>query len=643
MSKVHRRAITSINMHEFSSSNNSSSQTPLLSPTSSNSDDGYDEDVRTAYGSASGKNPGKHDTAITVNSRSDDGDDDDSGGGGGEDGYGDDDDDSGEGRLLTGSPSPGGVQQADAINQVWSRASLVTAYLFICLCSFTNALQWQVIFNLLPYVVSEFSSHSLIPTIAIVSNILSGVLKLPVAKIIDSWGRPQGFASTTLLAALGLLLMSLCQNVQTYAAAHVIYSVGISGFSYILEIIVADTSSLKNRSLALAFSSTPYLITTFIGPIIASSFTENGRWRWAFGVSSIGIILLSLPLFYILILNMRKAKRLGLLPTSKPEPWTMRKIRRYLVDFDAFGMLLLSAGMTFILVPFSLTSESTSRTSFNAYTATLFLGFAFVIAFGFHERSTSKPFIAFSLLCSRNVAGACVLSVTIFVAYFAWDGYYTSYLQVVHDLSITQAGYIGQIYSIGSSIWGIVVGYLIRRSDRFKWLAVAALPVHIIGGALMIIFRRPDTHIVLVIMCQILLTVGGSTLIVCEQMAVMTVASHAELASALAILSLATYIGSAMGSSLSGAIWNSTLPGALAELLPELGPIQLNLIASDLKKQLSYPMGSPTRSAIIAAYAKSQARMCIVGTLVSLLEIGAVMVWRDSRLSKSKQVRGTVF
>lgn len=73
----------------------------------------------------------------------------------------------------------------------------------------------------MPYVVSEFSSHSLIPTIAILSNILSGVLKLPVAKIIDSWGRPQGFASTTLLAALGLLLMSVCQDVQTYAAAQV--------------------------------------------------------------------------------------------------------------------------------------------------------------------------------------------------------------------------------------------------------------------------------------------------------------------------------------------------------------------------------------------------------------------------------------
>ncbi|KAI1426107.1 putative MFS siderophore transporter [Xylaria sp. FL1777] len=622
MSQVHRRAVTSINMQEFSGSTSSSSQAPLLSSVSSSSDDGYDGDVRATYGSSLGKS----DAVVSIND-----DDDDN----------DEDEDDGDEELT--APTQGGVQQADAINQVWSKAALVAAYLFIFLCSFANALQWQVIFNLMPYVVSEFSSHSLIPTIAIVSNVLSGVLKLPVAKIIDSWGRPQGFASMTLLAALGLLLMSLCRDVQTYAAAQVIYQVGISGFAYILDIIVADTSSLKNRSLALAFSTSPYLVTSFIGPAIASSFTENERWRLAFSISSFSLVLLSLPLFYILILNTRKAKRLGLLQKStKLEPWTRRKIYNYLVEFDAVGMLLLSAGITLILVPFSLTNKSTTSISLNAYTATLLLGFAFVIAFGFHERRTNTPFIAFSLLFSRNVAGALLLSATIFVAYFSWDGYYTSYLQVVHGLSITQAGYVGQIYSIGSSIWGVVVGYLIRKSDRFKWLAVVALPVHILGGALMIIFRRPDSHIIWVIMCQILLTIGGSTLIVCDQMAVMAVVNHAELASTMAILSLGTYLGSAMGSSLSGAVWNSTLPGALAKLLPELSPVELNRISSDLKKQLSYPMGSPTRTAIIAAYAQSQIRMCIVGTLVSLLEIGAVLIWKDIRLSQSKQVKGTV-
>ncbi|KAI8625656.1 MFS general substrate transporter [Xylariaceae sp. FL1651] len=620
MSKLHRRIAPSIDMPEYSSSS-SSSQAPLLSPISSSSDEGYDADVRGTYGSTSRKD----DVVVAVNTQSDDDED------------GNDDD------APTNVDSQGGVRQADAINLVWSRAALVTAYSFIFLCSFANALQWQIMFNLMPYVVSEFSSHSLIPTIAIISNILGGVLKLPVAKVIDSWGRAQGFASMTVLAALGLLLMSICQGIRTYAAAQVIYTVGICGFSYILEIIVADTSSLKNRSLAFAFSSFPYLITTFIGPAIASAFTENDLWRWAFAASSLFLVLLSLPLFYILIINMKKAKMLGLLRKPvRPEPWTTSKFRRYLVDFDAIGMLLLSGGMTAILVPFSLTSESISGTSINAYTVTLLLGFGLMVAFVLHERRTSKPFIKYSLLCSRNVAGACLLSVTIFLAYFAWDGYYTSYLQVVHGLSITEAGYVGHIYSIGSSIWGIVVAYLIRRSDRFKWLAVAALPVHILGGSLMIIFRQPDTHIIWVIMCQVLITIAGSTLIVCDQMAVMVVAKHTELASVMAILSLAVSIGSAMGSSLSGAIWNSTLPGALAELLPELTPLEIGQIASDLKKQLSYPMGSPMRDAIVAAYGKSQARMCIAGSLISLLEIVAVLIWRDSRVSQSKQVKGTV-
>ncbi|GAP91069.1 putative siderophore iron transporter [Rosellinia necatrix] len=647
MPKIHqRRVIASINMQDFSRSRASSSsqQAPLLSPASSSgsSSDHNTKSDGDGRGATYGSTSGKKGSIVAVNPPQDGYSHDDEGNY--DEAVEEDEDEAADGRARPRSSSlHGGIQQANAINQVWSKGALITAYLFIFLCSFTNALQWQIIFNLMPYVVSEFSSHSLIPTIAIVSSLLSGILKLPVAKIIDSWGRAQGFAAMTLLASLGSMLMASCQGIRTYAAAQVLYSVGISGFSYILEIIVADTSSLKNRTLAMAFSSTPYLFTSLIGPVIASPFAENGRWRWAFAVTSVALVIFSLPLFCILIINMRKAKRLGLLDDSKPEPWSKRRIQRYLVDFDAFGISLLSLGMTFILVPLSITSKSTYSTSGNAYMATIFLGLAFVVWFGFHERQAKKPFIAFALLCSRNVAGAFVLSMTIFVAYFAWDGYYTSYLQVVHGLSITQAGYVGQIYSIGSSLWGIVVGYLIRKSDRFKWLAVVALPVHIIGGILMIFFRRPETNIIIVVLCQVLLTVGGSTLVMCEQMAVMAVASHAELASAMAILSLATYVGSAMGSSLSGAIWNSTLPVALAELLPELGPVELDRIASDLKKQLSYPMGSPTRSAIVAAYAKSQLRMCIVGSLISLLEIGAVLVWRDVKLSQSKQVRGTVF
>lgn len=293
-------------------------------------------------------------------------------------------------------------------------------------------------------------------------------------------------------------------------------------------------------------------------------------------------------------------------------------------------------------MPFSLVGSTETDAGFESNLLFVASGFILMIMFIMHERRTPRPILKFSLLFSRNVAGACLLSITVFLAYFSWDGYYTSYLQVVHDLDITQAGYIGHIYGLGSCVWAVVVGYLIRRTDRFKWIAWAALPVHLLGGLSMIVFRRPETSVAMLIFCQLLITVGGSSLMVCNQMAVMSVANHGELASVLALLSLASYIGSAMGSSLSGAIWNTTLPEALAELLPHMSYDERAWIGSDLAKQLSYSMGDPIRVAIIAAYDKAQVRMCIAGALISLLEIVAVAIWRDVRVSKSSQVKGTV-
>ena len=57
-------------------------------------------------------------------------------------------------------------------------------------------------------------------------NIFGGVLKLPLAKVLDIFGRPQGFALTIGCLILGLVMMAACNNVHTYAAAQVFYWVG---------------------------------------------------------------------------------------------------------------------------------------------------------------------------------------------------------------------------------------------------------------------------------------------------------------------------------------------------------------------------------------------------------------------------------
>ena len=80
--------------------------------------------------------------------------------------------------------------------------------------------------QLLPYVTSSFQAHSLTATTSIMSSIIGGLSKLVLAKILDIWGRPQGFAIMTGFLTIGLIMMAACRNVETYAAAQVFYWVG---------------------------------------------------------------------------------------------------------------------------------------------------------------------------------------------------------------------------------------------------------------------------------------------------------------------------------------------------------------------------------------------------------------------------------
>jgi hypothetical protein len=69
-------------------------------------------------------------------------------------------------------------------------------------------------------------------------------------------------------------------------------------------------------------------------------------------------------------------------------------------------------------------------------------------------------------------------------------------------------------------------------------------------------------------MCQIFVAVGGGTIALMTQLAVMAVVSHQDTAAVLAVLGTITSIGGAIGLAVSGAIWTNTLPAQLAENLP---------------------------------------------------------------------------
>jgi len=86
---------------------------------------------------------------------------------------------------------------------------------------FVNAFQSTILSNLLPFVTSDFESHSLLNVIYIVADAMSAAVFIPMAKIMDVWGRAEGFLIMTVFATLGLILMASCNNLATFCAAYV--------------------------------------------------------------------------------------------------------------------------------------------------------------------------------------------------------------------------------------------------------------------------------------------------------------------------------------------------------------------------------------------------------------------------------------
>lgn len=537
-----------------------------------------------------------------------------------------------------------GVQKMQATTSVWSRNHLIAAYVLMWIIGFTDALQQGATGLLVPYVTSDFNAHSLTAYTYVMSGIIGGVLKLPLAKVLDIWGRPQGYLAMVVLLTLGLVMMAACNNVQTFAAAQIFYWMGYNGLSYTLGIFVADTSSLKNRGFMFGFISSPYIITVWIQGPVADALLAGIGWRWGFGIWTFLQLLVCMPLYFLFVHNYKKAVKAGLIVPTKSDRTFIESVKYYAIEFDVGGLLLLIASLVFFLLPFSIFSFYPQGYKAPICIAFWVVGIVLGIAFAAYEKYVApKTFIPYELLSDRTIVGACILSAVFFVSWYIWHNFFASFLQVVNGLSVVQTNYVLNIYSIGACFWSLVVGLAIRLSGRFKWIALYfGLPVSILGVGLLVHFRQPDVHIGYIVMCQIFIAFGGGAIVITEQVAAMAATDHQHVAVVLALEGMFSSIGGGIGSSIASAVWQSIYPQSLTKYLPEEAMVNHTMIYNDIVTQLSYPKGTETRYAIERAYGDAQKWMNVGGTIAMLFGIPAVLIWRNIKVKDYKQVKGRV-
>lgn len=315
-----------------------------------------------------------------------------------------------------------------------------------------------------------------------------------------------------------------------------------------------------------------------------------------------------------------------------------------LIQRKALGVTLFSIGLTTFFLPFDLAADAANGWATGYIIAMLVVGFVLLVAFVFYEWLVAPtPMLNFTFLSDRTVIGACLLDATYQVAFYCWANYFTSFLQVVNNLTLAEAGYVSNTFDVVSGVLLFLVGFMIRKTGRFKWLLYIAIPLYIFAQGLMIYFRRPNQTVGYLVMCQIFISIGGSIFIILQQVAILAAVDHQHVAAVLALLYVVGTIGSAMGATISGAIWTNTFRKALLRYLPESALPDLDAIYEDLDTQLSYAIGSPERLAIQESYGYAQTRMLAAGTAIMGLGFIWMLLIRNINVAKIAQVKGMVF
>ncbi|KAF9635483.1 putative siderophore iron transporter mirb protein [Lasiodiplodia theobromae] len=258
----------------------------------------------------------------------------------------------------------------------------------------------------------------------------------------------------------------------------------------------------------------------------------------------------------------------------------------------AVGSILFVIGLALILLPLSQRAQPSASDGsgwLSASTLSKFLaGYTSLCLFGIWEwKYAPVHLIPYRVVFGdRTVLGSCLLCFISFAAFNSYHAYFPSYLQVARYLSIREAGYIANIFSLTSCLLGVVFAYLANA-------------------------------------------VAGAVLIVANQTAVNAAVAHADLAIVLAVLLLFSSVGASVGTAVAGAIWTASMPGLIRDFLPDGKKDLAEELYGSLKKQLEWAPGTDVRDAVVKAYCVTQVRLCIVAAASVPFVVAFVMMWRD--------------
>jgi SIT family siderophore-iron:H+ symporter-like MFS transporter len=538
---------------------------------------------------------------------------------------------------------PAGVARMEAISAQLSSTERFWIFSGIFLIGYAYGLESQVRSTYMPYATSSFSLHSYLATINLLRSVVAVAIQPTAAKIADVFGRFEVVAASTFFYVVGMAIESTSSSVYAFCAGTLLYQVGYTCIVLLLEILVADFSSMRARVFFSYIPALPFIVNTWISGSITSAVLRITTWRWGIGMWCIIYPVASLPLLITLYSIDRRtapgpSRKNELLDVSSGLD-SLRKWSNQLFDqVDGIGLVTLVTAFSLVLTPLTIAGGTVSHWKNPQVVIPLIIGLFFVPVFVFWEKNgAKKPLVPFHLLKDRGVWAALAVRSLLNFAWYVQGNYLYTVLIVAFDFPIESATRILSFFSFFGVVSGVAVGLVIYRFRRLKNIIVLGTVLFMIALGVLIKFPGGASASSRsgLIGGQILLGLSSGLFAYPTQASIQASASRDHVA-ILTGLYLSFYnVGSALGTCISGAIWTQTLyPTLEASLAFQPNASLARAIYENPFSIVSqYPVGTEIRTAIIHSYQSIQRLLCITGMCICLPMIGFALALRNPKLS----------
>lgn len=534
-----------------------------------------------------------------------------------------------------------GVVNVEIYRQQYDHTVYKIMFFFsIFLAAYAYGLDNLVRFTFQYQAASKYKNRDLLKAVNCVKMVIGAGGQLAYARASDIFGRITLLIFAILFYVVGTIIQSQAKDISRFSAGACIYQVGVTGIQLLLEIIAMDFSDLNWRLLASFVPALPFVINIWISGFITEAVGE--RWAWGIGmwafILPLACIPLGLCLLHMRYLAMKNARDRLQNEFKLYEDLTWRE---FLIDIffwrlDLMGVILVCTVFGCILIPLALAGGINSQWGAVHIIVPEVVGWVVALpVFLLWEAKIAKhPLVSWDLIQDRGILAALAIAFFINFIWYLQGDYMFTVLLVAFDESVLSASRITSLYSFVCVITGVLLGFVIVKARRTKPFIVFGICCWFLAFGLLIYFCGNSGSTSGVIGSLCLLGFGSGFFTYTTQASVQAATkTHARMAVITALYLSIYSIGSAVGSSVSGAIWTKVLPKEVYKTMD--ASLAAKAYGSPTIFILDNAWGTPSRVGLVEAYRYVQKILCTVGLCFCIPLLIAALFLRNPRLTNT--------